>query len=856
MNKINFSANNYSPENINEDTNYNINSNELNKGGAQELDNEQPLSSNERRQNRNKRRNEKKLEEKKKTGIIQFLSDRRTLYFLGILLISLTAYIAITSISHIKNGDIDQSIILNNTITNAANNTNSTQNIGGPLGAFISYLTLSQWLGFGAFVLTIYLGYIGYSLLRSKKIKFWSITFKCLILAISTSIILGFVTYNTNLPTYIGGQHGYFINDLLIKTTSLFGAIIVNIIIVSLVAFIFINDINKIYTKYRNTISSHITDDSTNDGYIDEYDSKANNNSQKRPSTLNYTIESNSQNGNTSEKNNKTTLNEDKQDNEPGFKLDIINNIEDCSNVNSDVPEVSLTINTSKIEIAEDINTDVYDPTAELSRYKFPTIDLLINRIVKENSVDKQEQEENKERITKALNDHKIEISHIEATVGPTVTLYEIIPAEGIKISRIKSLEDDIALSLAALGIRIIAPIPGKGTIGIEVPNKDPQTVSMHSMIASKKYQETSADLPMAVGVTISNEVFIADLTRMPHLLVAGATGMGKSVGLNAIIASLLYKKHPAELKFVLIDPKMVEFSLYRKLERHYLAKLPDEENAVITDPSKVVTTLNSLCIEMDNRYALLTSADVRSIKEYNAKFTKHKLNPEKGHRYLPYIVVIVDEFADLIMTAGKEIETPIARIAQKARAVGIHMILATQRPSTNVVTGLIKANFPGRIAFRVNQMVDSRTIIDRPGANQLIGNGDMLFSRDGIVDRLQCAFISTDEVVAICNHIDDQIGYEHAYYLPEYTPDSNDIIATGSITERDTLFEEAARFIVTSQTASTSSLQRRYSIGYNRAGKIMDQMESAGIVGPAQGGKPRQVLVDSIQIEQILESL
>lgn len=856
MNKINFSANNYSPENINEDTNYNINSNELNKGGAPELDNEQPLSSNERRQNRNKRRNEKKLEEKKKTGIIQFLSDRRTLYFLGILLISLTAYIAITSISHIKNGDIDQSIILNNTITNAANNTNSTQNIGGPLGAFISYLTLSQWLGFGAFVLTIYLGYIGYSLLRSKKIKFWSITFKCLILAISTSIILGFVTYNTNLPTYIGGQHGYFINDLLIKTTGLFGAIIVNIIIVSLVAFIFINDINKIYTKYRNTISSHITDDSTNDGYIDEYDSKANNNSQKRPSTLNYTIESNSQNVNTSEKNNKTTLNEDKQDNEPGFKLDIINNIEDCTNVNSDVPEVSLTINTSKIEIAEDINTDVYDPTAELSRYKFPTIDLLINRIVKENSVDKQEQEENKERITKALNDHKIEISHIEATVGPTVTLYEIIPAEGIKISRIKSLEDDIALSLAALGIRIIAPIPGKGTIGIEVPNKDPQTVSMHSMIASKKYQETSADLPMAVGVTISNEVFIADLTRMPHLLVAGATGMGKSVGLNAIIASLLYKKHPAELKFVLIDPKMVEFSLYRKLERHYLAKLPDEENAVITDPSKVVTTLNSLCIEMDNRYALLTSADVRSIKEYNAKFTKHKLNPEKGHRYLPYIVVIVDEFADLIMTAGKEIETPIARIAQKARAVGIHMILATQRPSTNVVTGLIKANFPGRIAFRVNQMVDSRTIIDRPGANQLIGNGDMLFSRDGIVDRLQCAFISTDEVVAICNHIDDQIGYEHAYYLPEYTPDSNDIIATGSITERDTLFEEAARFIVTSQTASTSSLQRRYSIGYNRAGKIMDQMESAGIVGPAQGGKPRQVLVDSIQIEQILESL
>ena len=423
-----------------------------------------------------------------------------------------------------------------------------------------------------------------------------------------------------------------------------------------------------------------------------------------------------------------------------------------------------------------------------------------------------------------------------------------------MRIAKIKRLEDDIALSLAALGIRIIAPIPGKGTIGIEVPNKEPQIVSMRSIISSKKYQETKADLPMAMGATISNEVFVADLAKMPHLLVAGATGMGKSVGLNAIIASLLYKKHPAELKFVLIDPKMVEFSLYSKLERHFLAKLPEEEDAIITDPNKVVATLNSLCVEMDNRYSLLKDANVRSIKEYINKFTNHRLNPEKGHRYLPYIVVIVDEFADLIMTAGKEVETPIARIAQKARAVGMHMIIATQRPSTNVITGIIKANFPGRVAFRVSQMVDSRTILDRTGANQLIGKGDLLFSRDGEMDRVQCAFISTDEVEAICDSIDEQIGYEEAYMLPEYIPEAAEGGGIGNITDRDPLFEDAARSIINSQTASTSSLQRAYKIGYNRAGRIMDQMEAAGIVGPAQGGKPRQVLVDSLQLERILE--
>ncbi len=496
-----------------------------------------------------------------------------------------------------------------------------------------------------------------------------------------------------------------------------------------------------------------------------------------------------------------------------------------------------------------------FDPRAELSGYRFPSLDLLRESDRKGPSVDTHEMEENKQRITNTLNNYGIPIRRIEATVGPTVTLYEIIPAEGVRIARIKHLEDDIALSLSALGIRIIAPIPGKGTIGIEVPNKDPQTVSMRSVIDSDIYKNSKMELPMAMGCTISNDVFMADLCKMPHLLVAGATGMGKSVGLNAIIASLLYKKHPSELKFVLIDPKMVEFSLYAKLERHYLAKLPDEEEAIITDPSKVVATLNSLCIEMDNRYALLKDASMRNIKEYNEKFTNHLLNPEKGHRYLPYIVVIVDEFADLIMTAGKEVETPIARIAQKARAVGIHMILATQRPSTNVITGIIKANFPGRIAFRVFQMVDSRTILDRPGANQLIGRGDMLFSNNGKIERVQCAFIDTPEVNAICEAIDVQVGYDHAYELPEYVPDNDGGSGLASIGDRDPLFDECARLVVTTDTASTSSLQRRYSIGYNRAGKIMDQMEAAGIVGPSQGGKPRQVLVDPVMLERILEN-
>ena len=461
--------------------------------------------------------------------------------------------------------------------------------------------------------------------------------------------------------------------------------------------------------------------------------------------------------------------------------------------------------------------------------------------------------EENKQRIINTLKNCGVTISHIEATIGPTVTLYEIIPADGVRTRSIKSLGDDLQLRLAALGIRIIAPIPAKGTIGIEVPNKDPQVVPMRMVLDSETYRNNKMELPMALGKTISGDIFMADLAKMPHLLVAGATGMGKSVGLNAIIASLLYKKHPAELKFVLIDPKRVELSLYRKLERHYLAALPDEE-AIITDMSKVVTVLNSLCIEMDNRLKLLEKAGARNIKEYNEKFIARRLNMNK-HRFLPYIVLVIDEFADLIIRQGKEIEEPVSRLAAVARAAGIHLIIATQRPTVNVITGNIKLNIPGRIAFRVIQGNDSRTILDQLGANQLIGKGDMLFSNNGKLERVQCAFIDTPEVSDICDSIGEQVGYTAPYELPEYVPEGNDTASVASLTDRDPLFDECARFIVSSDTASTSSLQRRYNIGYNRAGRIMDQMEAAGIVGASQGGKPRSVLVDLISLERILDN-
>ncbi len=529
----------------------------------------------------------------------------------------------------------------------------------------------------------------------------------------------------------------------------------------------------------------------------------------------------------------------------------------------ADGDNVQMEIETAEEEEIEDTlskklvkDFGEFDPTLELKNYKWPTIDLLkdYNPNGGGITVDQEELEDNKNTIVATLKNYKIEIAQIKATVGPTVTLYEIVPEAGIRISKIKNLEDDIALSLSALGIRIIAPIPGKGTIGIEVPNKNATIVSMKSVIASPKFQHAEMELPMALGKTISNETFVVDLAKMPHLLMAGATGQGKSVGLNAILTSLLYCKHPAEVKFVLVDPKKVELTLFNKIERHYLAKLPNTEDAIITDNNKVINTLNSLCIEMDDRYNLLKDAMVRNIKEYNVKFKARKLNPELGHKFLPYIILVVDEFADLIMTAGKEVETPIARLAQLARAIGIHLIIATQRPSVNVITGIIKANFPARIAFRVTSKIDSRTILDSQGADQLIGRGDMLFTQGNELIRLQCAFVDTPEVDRITEFIGSQKAYPDAYLLPEYETEDNGTALDIDVGERDKLFREAAEVIVIAQQGSASLLQRKLKLGYNRAGRLIDQLEAAGVVGPFEGSKARQVLVtDMASLNQLL---
>lgn len=531
------------------------------------------------------------------------------------------------------------------------------------------------------------------------------------------------------------------------------------------------------------------------------------------------------------------------------FKLEISEDIQEVPSeiiIGSDSPEAKITVQGD------------YEPTLDLSNYKYPTIDMLEMHGTEKSVHDPEELEQNKNQIITTLKNYDIHIQRISATVGPTVTLYEIVPAPGVRISRIKNLEDDIALSLAALGIRIIAPIPGRGTIGIEVPNMNKTIVSMRGLIASEKFQNNKFSLPIAIGKKINNENFIVDLASMPHLLMAGATGQGKSVGVNALLVSLLYKKHPSQLKFVLVDPKKVELSIYRTIEHHFLAKLPGEEEAIITDTKKVVTTLNALCIEMDNRYDLLKEAGCRNIKEYNEKFVKRRLNPQKGHQFLPFIVLVIDEFADLIMTAGKEVEMPIARLAQLARAVGIHLIIATQRPSVNIITGTIKANFPARIAFKVSSKIDSRTILDAGGAEQLIGKGDMLISYNGEITRLQCAFVDTPEVDQICDYIGEQQGYPEAFLLPEYI-DEKEMAASGGsdLADRDPLFEDAAKLIVQNQVGSTSLIQRRMKLGYNRAGRLMDQLEMAGVVGANQGSKARDVLIKTdVELQELLNHL
>lgn len=829
-------------------------------------------------------KNKKPVKARRKSGFAAFFSDRRTHIALGLILVVIAFVMAICTVSHLKNGALDQSLVSGGMSPQAiADSGVPVHNAGGAFGAWLSHVLMSEGLGIGAFVLVIYLATVGLSLLKVLHCKFWSLTFKCLFSAIALSIIAGLVTLHSDSFTHWGGVHGRQANLWLEHIGSWPVAWAVSIILTGLLFAVYFNPLKNAFSRLVALIPRRSEpEDATNRSgdnpaiALDDVSETEDRRAVVKASELEFDDEHVT--AFTAAPANSFVI-----DDENGVDLEDPDETDDTTAaVNSSGLPVHRPVygNTTAaadgeptftIKETEAPDTAAegspatavernpaeqlpYDPRADLSRYVFPTVDLLEERPAG-NLIDPEEQQKNKDLIVKTLLDYKIPIQRIEATVGPTVTLYEIVPAEGVRIAQIQRLENDIALSLAALGIRIIAPIPGAGTVGIEVPNRDPKTVAIRTILGSKKFAEACQKmrLPMAMGATISNDIFIQDLAKMPHLLVAGATGQGKSVGLNCIIASLLYAKHPSELKFVFIDPKMVEFAAYRKIERHFLAKLPDEEEPIITDPMKVPGTLSSLCVEMDNRYLLMSKANVRSVEEYNHKFCDHALNPENGHRYLPYIVTIVDEFADLIMVGGKEVPMHIARIAQKGRAAGMHIIIATQRPSADVISGMIKNNFPGRIAFRVMSMVDSKTIIDRPGANQLIGRGDMLFLTNGNIERVQCAFIDTPEIDNITDHIANQIGYESAYLLPEPVIEGAAPSEANDPSKRDALFNDCARFIVTQSTASTSSLQRRFSIGYNKAGKIMDQMEAAGIVGPAQGAKPRAVLMDMVTLESIL---
>ena len=754
----------------------------------------------------------------------------------------------------------------------------------GKLGAAISNQLIYAWFGIASFLFVVLSFLAGFRILFKISLLPIIKTVKYSLFGlIWLSLFFGFA-FDGDL-FYLGGAIGYELNQFL---TSALGSIGTGIFIFFLLTVFIISvfDVKSFFNNFKKDIdqirkeeeqkqevSDEISTDTLHEQAIAEQEEEIEEEDGPEPflkteNEIPVTEEHSLEPNNTSTAEiEKTEVPEDK------LPLEVEEPLRDevelttgvTEELNETLEDVSLEIEevAEKDEILSDkeVNKKLedygeYDPTLDLSEYKMPGIDLLQDHGDGKIKVDKEELEANKNRIVNTLENYNIKIQSIKATIGPTVTLYEIVPAPGVRISKIKNLEDDIALSLAALGIRIIAPIPGKGTIGIEVPNQNPDVVSMRTVIASVKFQNAKYDLPVVMGKTISNEVFAFDLAKMPHLLMAGATGQGKSVGLNAVLTSLLYKKHPAQLKFVLVDPKKVELTLFNKIERHFLAKLPDSEDAIITDNQKVIHTLNSLCIEMDERYELLKNAFVRNIKEYNAKFIARKLNPENGHKYLPYIVLVIDEFADLIMTAGKEVETPIARLAQLARAIGIHLIIATQRPSTNIITGSIKANFPARIAFRVTTGIDSRTILDSGGAEQLIGRGDMLLSTGSDLVRLQCAFVDTPEVEAITEFIGNQRAYPDAFILPEYIDENAQSVGEIDKSDRDALFEDAARIIVQHQQGSASLLQRKLKLGYNRAGRIVDQLEAAGIIGPFEGSKARQVLItDEMSLEQLLNN-
>lgn len=785
-------------------------------------------------------------------------------------------------------GGNDQSILSHPNPGELLETGNRIQNYAGARGAQLSQFLINDCFGISAYLIIVFLIVTGMKLMKAYDFKLRKWFAGCSLLMIWLSIALGFMFEGTFQDSFLypGGLHGYNISLWICSQIGASGLLLGLLITAILLGVFFskstIQMVRKLFHPSLPKRKKKMTDERAESVQPEASQAIKKERENKEEShtiqeeTLPTTDDDKDkytepENGNyTDSKPNEIELTVDEQpanhphtkDNEEEENLMLMQMEQEDLQPNQQLEEPSFEIDDNHNEEDEEYHGEIsqpYNPRLDLEHYQFPTLDLLNSYGDHEPTIDMEEQNANKDRIIKVLRSFGIEISSIKASVGPTITLYEITPAEGVRISKIRNLEDDIALSLSALGIRIIAPIPGKGTIGIEVPNANPRIVPMSSILASKKFQETTFDLPVALGKTITNEVFMVDLAKAPHMLVAGATGQGKSVGLNAIVTSLLYKKHPSELKFVIIDPKKVEFAIYAPIEKHFLAKLPDGEDAIITDVTKVVQTLNSLCVEMDTRYDLLRKAGCRNIKEYNAKFINRQLNPEKGHRFMPYIVIIIDEFGDLIMTAGKEVELPICRIAQLARAVGIHAIIATQRPTTNIITGTIKANFPARVAFRVASMMDSRTILDRPGAQQLIGKGDMLYLQGNDPVRVQCAFVDTPEVEKIANYISRQQGYPTAFMLPEYIDENAESSAVGDVdmNRLDPLFEEAARLIIYHQQGSTSLIQRKFSIGYNRAGRIMDQLERAGIVGPANGSKARDVLcIDKNDLEMRMNNL
>jgi len=770
---------------------------------------------------------------------------------LGTSLIISSLFIFVSCLSYLFTWQKDQDRILNKSFYDFIflSENIPVDNWLGKFGAWISHVFIYGLFGISSFAICFILFLISVKILFDKSIlPLLKTSINTILLTFWTSLFLGYFSYSIN---YLGGSVGFYANQWLNLTIGSFGTIVLHLSsLFVLITVLFNPNYSALFSflqdRKANKVQPPETDDTIISNKYDNDDFKIINPIQDEEIENEYISE---------------TIDFEEDENELEMQINDSSDMDESNNdfeINIPENEPDATANNivTESEIHEELSNaekllkeyGEYDPKMDLSDYTLPSIDLLKDFGGGVVNINKEELETNKNRIVQTLSHYKIDIAKIKATVGPTVTLYEIVPAPGVRISKIKNLEDDIALSLSALGIRIIAPIPGKGTIGIEVPNSKPDMVSMRSLIASEKFQNYDGELPVVIGKTITNETYVFDLTKMPHLLVAGATGQGKSVGLNAILISILYRKHPAQIKFVLVDPKKVELTLYNKIERHFLAKLPGEEDAIITDTSKVVPTFNSLCTEMDERYELLKEAGVRTIKEYNEKFIKRRLNPENGHRYLPYIVVLIDEFADLIMTAGKEIELPIARIAQLARAIGIHLIVATQRPSVNVITGMIKANFPARIAFRVLSKIDSRTILDASGADQLIGRGDMLISAGSEILRLQCGFVDTDEVEEICAFIGSQRAYPEALLLPEYHGEEGEGVGDYDLSEIDSMFVDSARIVVISQQGSASLLQRKLKLGYNRAGRIVDQLEAMGIIGSFQGSKAREVLFSDIE--------